>query len=62
LRRALQGLQGRSILSLNDVPEVRELFARAAIETIELSYQVGGGGKIKQARELIFDSRHPGSG
>lgn len=51
---ALQGLQGRFILSLNDVPEVRELFAWATIETLELSYQAGGGGKTKPVREVLI--------
>jgi hypothetical protein len=37
LSAALQGLQGRFILSLNDVLEVRKLFAWASIETVELS-------------------------
>jgi hypothetical protein len=44
LSRALNGLQGRFIPSLNDVPEVRELFAWTEIETVELSYQAGGAG------------------
>jgi DNA adenine methylase len=51
---ALQRLQGRFILSLNDVPEVRELFAWAAIETVELSYQTGGGAHTKRVRELVI--------
>lgn len=54
LSAALQRLQGRFILSLNDVPEVRELFAWASIETVELSYQAGGGGRTMRARELII--------
>lgn len=54
LSRALQGLQGRFILSLNDVPEVRELFAWASIETVELSYQAGGAGKSKRVREVVI--------
>jgi DNA adenine methylase len=39
---------------LNDVPEVRELFAWATIETVELSYQAGGAGRTKAARELVI--------
>ncbi len=54
LSAALQGLQGRFILSLNDVPEVRELFAWASIETVELSYQAGGAGKAKRVREVLI--------
>lgn len=51
---ALQHLQGRFILSLNDVPEVRELFAWASIETVELSYQAGGAAAAKRVREVIL--------
>ena len=54
LSAALQGLQGRFILSLNDVPEVRELFAWATIETVELSYQAGGAKAAKRVREVII--------
>lgn len=56
MSEALQRLQGRFILSLNDVPEVRELFAWASIEVVELSYQAGGGGKTKRVREVIISS------
>lgn len=38
LSAALQQVESRFILSLNDVPDVRELFAWASIETVELSY------------------------
>lgn len=54
LSAALQRLQGRFILSLNDVPEVRELFAWARIETVDLSYQVGGGAKTQRVREVVI--------
>ncbi len=53
LSAALQQVEGRFILSLNDVPEVRELFAWASIETVELSYQAGGAEHTKQVREVI---------
>jgi DNA adenine methylase len=54
LSAALQRLQGRFILSLNDVPEVRELFAWATIDTVELSYQAGGAGHTKRVREVVI--------
>jgi len=53
LAEALKGLQGRFILSINDVPEIRELFGWAVIEEAELLYTVGGG-KGRPARELII--------
>lgn len=57
LSAALQGLQGRFILSLNDVPEVRELFSWAKIETVELSYQAGGPQCSKRVREVIISAQ-----
>lgn len=52
LRDLLDGLQGRFILSLNDRPEVRELFAGFEVEEVTLNYQVSG--KVTPARELII--------
>lgn len=48
----LAALKGRFILSINDVPEMRETFARFAIEPVELSYGVQGG--QRPAKELII--------
>jgi len=52
LRDLLEGLQGRFILSLNDRPEVRQIFSQFAIEEVSLHYGVGGG--MRPAREVII--------
>lgn len=52
LRGLLTGLQGRFILSINDRPEVRELFAGCDMEEVTLNYQVSG--KATPARELLI--------
>ncbi|MBP0439420.1 DNA adenine methylase [Tianweitania sediminis] len=44
-------LKGRFILSINDVPEIRETFAAFTIEPVGLQYGVGGGSR--PAAELI---------
>lgn len=49
---SLRQLRGRFILSINDVPEIRELFAWATIEAVELNYRLGG--RPTPARELII--------
>jgi DNA adenine methylase len=54
LSAALLRLQGRFILPLNDVPKVREPFAWASIETVELSYQAGGADHTKRVREVVI--------
>ncbi len=49
----LRGLKGRFILSLNDVPEVRELFAWARIEEEPVTYSLGHG---KRVTELVISA------
>ncbi|PZO81588.1 MAG: DNA methyltransferase [Mesorhizobium amorphae] len=51
----LAHLKGRFLLSLNDVPEVRELFSRFPIEAVDLRYSVSGG-KGVEAREVLISS------
>lgn len=53
LAERLGRLKGRFILSINDVPEIRETFAAFTIEPVELRYSVSGG-KGQPAKELII--------
>ena len=55
LRDALLACRGRWILSINDVPEIRELFADCAIEPVGLSYGLAATGST-EARELSIQS------
>lgn len=48
----LAGLSGRFILSINDTPRIREIFAAFAIEEASLTYQISG--QPTEARELII--------
>jgi DNA adenine methylase len=52
LRDLLAGLQGRFILSINDKPEIRAIFAGFEIEEVALNYRLSG--KVTPARELII--------
>lgn len=52
LRGLLDTLKGRFILSINDHPEVRDIFADFAIEEVSLNYRISG--KVTPARELII--------
>jgi DNA adenine methylase len=49
-------LKGKMIVSLNDHPDVRQAFAAFDMETLEIDYTVGGGGKPATRRELIIYS------
>lgn len=53
LSRLLAGIKGRFILSLNDVPEIRALFAGFPMESVELTYSIAGG-DVTPAHELII--------
>lgn len=41
------------VLSLNDLPEVRGLFAWVSVKSVGLSCQAGGAGNTKGVREVI---------
>ncbi|MCP4935218.1 MAG: DNA adenine methylase, partial [bacterium] len=49
----LARIKGRFLLSLNDRPEVREVFKGFQFEEVKLTYSVAGG-KGKAAREVII--------
>ena len=50
----MKDLRGRFILSLNDLPEVRQLFAGFRIEALETTYTIAGGTGSRRAVELII--------
>lgn len=49
----LAGIKGRFILSINDVPEIREIFAAFKQEPVDVHYSIAGG-KGSEAKELII--------
>ncbi|AWK90312.1 DNA adenine methylase [Azospirillum thermophilum] len=53
----LAALQGRFVLSINDRPEVRELFSGFAMAAVPTTYTVGGGAG-KTVGELVI-TNHP---
>lgn len=50
----LKVAKGRFILSINDVPPIRDLFSWASIEPVDLNYRISG--KVTAARELVISS------
>ncbi len=53
LSALLKGIKGRFILSLNDQPEVRRIFADFAIEAVDCTYSIKGG-VGKKVTEVII--------
>lgn len=51
----LKSIEGRFLLSLNDHPEVRRIFAGFAMRELDVIYSVNGGSPM-QARELVISN------
>jgi DNA adenine methylase len=57
LAKVLRGLSGRFILSINDVPQIREIFAGFDIEAVETRYSIAKNTTRRGgARELIISN------
>ncbi|MBN9504906.1 MAG: DNA adenine methylase [Altererythrobacter sp.] len=54
LSALLDGIEGRFIMTINDTPAIRDLFAGFTIEPVELSYRLSG--RVTPARELIIST------
>lgn len=52
----LARLKGRFILSLNDVPEVREIFGRFAMAEVKTTYSIAAKGALPERGELLIAS------
>lgn len=59
LRGLLETLQGRFILTINDRPETREIFAQFEIEPVELTYRISGAPTL--GKELIITGGNAGA-
>lgn len=49
-----KSIQGRMIISVNDIPEMRAAFAGLNTESLDIKYTVGGGGRSEKSRELLI--------
>jgi len=55
LADAVRGMEGKVIVSVNDVPEMRRVFAGLPTKRVSISYTVGASGRGRQPRgELII--------
>lgn len=52
----LRALKGKAIVSLNNHPAIRQAFDGFHIETVDIKYTVGGGGKEAARKEVIIFS------
>ncbi len=56
MAECLAGIKGAFIMSINDTPEIRQLFAAFDFDEVSLNYSVSKG-QGKQARELILTNQ-----
>jgi len=54
LRGALNGIKGKFILSINNTPEIRDIFGGFSIEEVKTSYTVSGANKQQKVTELLI--------
>jgi DNA adenine methylase len=59
LRDILSIIQGKFIMSINDVPEIRKLYKQYYIEEIETTYSAGGANRKKRVTELLIMNYEP---
>lgn len=49
-----RSIEGKMIISVNDIPEMRTAFAGLSISTVGINYTVGGSGRGTPRQELII--------
>lgn len=50
----MRRIKGKALVSINDHPAIRELFAGLHMESLDISYTVGGGAAAAARKELII--------
>ena len=61
LAETLVGIKGAFVLSINDAPQIRDLFGGFVLDTVRLKYTVSNGA-AKDAQELIVTNREVRAG
>lgn len=49
-----RSIKGKMVISVNDIPEMREAFAGLHMETVGITYSVGGSGRAGKTAELVI--------
>jgi DNA adenine methylase len=55
----LAGIQGKFMLSINDTPEIREIFRSFLIREVETRYSVGSANRSDKVQELLVMNYEP---
>ncbi len=54
MRKVMDSMNGKAILSINDHPDIRQVFRGLPQKSVPIRYTVGGNGKKAKAQELII--------
>ena len=54
IAQLMRDCAGKFILSINNVPEIREIFSAFTMHEVEVNYSAGGNSNNKKAKELII--------
>lgn len=59
MARLMRSIAGTMIVSINDHPQIREVFAGLPMREVDITYTLSGGDQAQAARELIIGNwRH----
>jgi len=50
----MKTMKGSAVLTINDHPEMREIFKRFRVQSVPINYTIGGGGKGVDRKELVY--------
>lgn len=59
LAEQLAGIEGKVMLSINDVPEIREIFGGFRLQEVQTKYSVGQATRAKDVPELLVMNYDP---